>query len=168
MTDCGSREWMRTWVAFVVFVLVAASGVQGQTETRKDPVKTFIFRVDIDGANAGFFKSVSGLGAETEVIEFREGGNNGSIHKIPGVRKYPNIVLKRGFTGDTALYDWFIAGTRVNGKITMLDSRLVEIATFQFKNGFPAKWTGPELDASKNEIAIETLEIAHEGLTLTP
>ena len=165
MADSGSRGWMRKWLAVVVFVLVAASGARAQTRT--DPIPGCLFRVEINGTT-GFFRSVSGLGVETEVIEYREGGLNEQIHKRPGARKWPNLVLKRGFTGDMSLYDWFMSGARVSGKITMLDARMVEIVTFQFKNGFPAKWTGPELDASKNEVAIETLEIAHDGLSMSP
>jgi phage tail-like protein len=156
---------MRRWLAVVVFVLVAASGARAQTRT--DPVPGFIFRVELNGTT-GFFRSVSGLAVEKEVIEFQEGGLNYTIHKRPGATKWPNLVLKRGFTGDMSLYDWFMSGARVSGKITMLDARMVEIVTFQFKNGFPAKWQGPELDASKNEIAIETLEIAHDGLSMSP
>lgn len=163
MVDSGSREWMRRWLAVVVFVLVAASGARAQTRT--DPAPAFIFRVEINGVTM-FFRSVSGLGAETEVVELREAGSN-VIHKVPGARKWPNLVLKQGFTGSSLFYDWFMSGTRVSGKITILDARLMEVATFQFKNGFPAKWIGPELDASKNEIAIETLEIAHDGLVMT-
>ena len=132
--------------------------------------RRFTFRVEIEGVEAGFFRSVSGLAIETEVVEFREGGS-GVIHKLPGVRKYPNLVLKRGFAGNPALYDWYNSFTtgsaaRVDGTIVMLTANLSEVARWQFHNGFPAKWEGPEFDASKSEVAIETLEIAHEGLTM--
>ena len=91
-----------------------------------------------------YFRSVSGLSVEIEVVEFREGGSN-DVHKIPGRVKYPNLVLKEGFTGASELQKWAL----------------------QLTNAWPAKWEGPELDASKNEIAIETIEIAHEGWSLS-
>jgi phage tail-like protein len=80
-------------------------------------------------------------------------------------------VLKRGFTGDTTLYDWYSSFTReiparVNGSIIMLGPDLTEVARWEFHNGFPVKVEGPILDASSNEVLIETIEIAHEGLTL--
>src|SRR5262245_11635518 len=134
---------------------------------RRGAVQRFLFRVEIGGVDAGFFKEVSGLTIEQEVIEAREGGQNGAITKLPGVRKFTNIIMKRGFIGDSALYDWLVSLQRKNGRIVMLNARGAEVVAFEFRNGFPAKWTGPELDASKNEVAIETIEIAHEGLTLS-
>jgi phage tail-like protein len=162
MADFGSRGWMRKWPAVVVLVLVAASGARAQT------TQSFTFRVEIDGASTGFFKSVSGMDVETEVIEYREGGLNDRIYKMPGVRKWPNLVLKQEFTGDPSLYNWFMSGVRVNGRITMIDLRGVEVAAWEFKNGFPAKWKGPEFDASTNDVAMETIEIAHDGLVMSP
>lgn len=162
--------WRRAgWSALMIAILFAIV-VQAQKEVRKDPLKGFLFRVEIDGLNAGFFKSVSGLAIETEVIEFREGGSD-VIHKLPGVRKFANIVMKRGFTGSSALYDWFNSfnkanPARVNGSIVMLSADLNEVARWEFHNGFPVKWEGPEFDASSNDVPIETLEIAHEGLVM--
>jgi len=104
------------------------------------------------------------------VIEFREGGSD-VTHKLIGPLKWKNIVLKQGFTGSTRLYDWYRSFTpqspmRVNGSIVMLDAAGLELARWQFVRGFPVKWEGPDFDASGNDIPIETIEIAHEGLTM--
>jgi phage tail-like protein len=171
MPAFGARAWRGTLFAVLVISILGVAGVQGQgTTTRKDALPAFSFRVEIEGVDLGTFRSVSGLSIEMEVIEFREGGSE-VIHKLPGVRKYPNLVLKQGFTGNIALYDWFISNTRqnpvrVDGKIVMLDQHDAEVAAWQFHNGFPAKWEGPDFDASGNDIPIETIEIAHEGLTM--
>ena len=135
---------------------------------RRGAVPRFLFRVEIAGVDAGFFREVTGLAIEREVIEAREGGQNEAIHKLPGIRKFTNIIMKRGFIGDSALFDWLNSGVKKNGRIVMLNARGAEVVALEFHNGFPAKWQGPDLDASKNEVAIETLEIAHEGLTLSP
>jgi len=144
---------------------------------RKDPFLAFRFRVTIDKVVApgvGFFKSVSGLSYETEVVEYREGGENNSTHKLVGATKWKNITLKRGFAGPE-LIAWREAWlaprgpggkVRRGGKIEQLaaDGETV-VATWTWRNGFPVKWDVSELDASKSEVSIETLEIAHEGLS---
>lgn len=167
----------RTWAVrllTVAIAVVAVVVVNAQKGQRKDPLTTFRFAVEINGENIGFFKSVSGLKMETEVIEYQEGGDNtGGIRKLAGPTRFANIRLTRTFTGDRYLYDWFRRSRtpnppRVTGRIIMFDNQLNEVAVFQFVNGFPAKWEGPDFDASKNEVAIESLEIAHEGLVLLP
>jgi phage tail-like protein len=171
MRASTNNAWRRAWLAALMVAMLGANTVQTQSDLRKDLLlRRFSFRVEIEGLDVGFFKSVSGLSIETEVIEFREGGSD-VIRKLPGVRKYPNLVLKRGFTGDTALYEWFNSFTkgnpaRVDGSIVMLGPNLAQLARWDFHNGFPVKWEGPDFDASSNEVPIETIEIAHEGLTL--
>lgn len=163
----------RTRAGLVVMVIiagVAAVAVSAQKNQRVDPLPAFIFRVEIPGLKTGFFKSVGGLAMETEVVEYREGGDNpGPIRKLAGPTHFANIRLTRGFTGDQSLYNWFLQTqkpnpVRVTGRIIMLDTRLNPVAVFRFVNGFPVKWEGPLLDASTNDTAIETIEIAHEGL----
>jgi phage tail-like protein len=143
--------------------------------TRKDPLPTFCFKVDLNlGGGAGaaaFFKSVTGLKYETETSDVKEGGVNGTTWKLVGATKWSNIVLKRGFTSDSELLSWrdgWMSGQkmeRARGTITQLNSKLESVAEWSFEGGWPAKWELSELDASKNEVAIETLEIAHHGLT---
>ncbi len=142
--------------------------------TRKDPLPVFCFKVELSLAGGGggeaFFKSVSGLKYETEVVPVREGGANDTTFSLVGATKWSNIVLKQGFTGNSALLKWrqeWLNGTmnRIKtGKIIQLDTALKEVAKWTFVRGWPAKWELSELDASKSELSIETLEIAHEGL----
>jgi phage tail-like protein len=143
--------------------------------TRRDPFLAFCFRVTIDDKvkdpKVGFFKSVGGLSYETEVVDYREGGVNDSTFKLVGGTKWKNIVLKRGFSGPELIAwreEWLTPGpkTRKGGKIEQMatDGKTV-LATWTFTRGWPVKWELSELDASKNEVSIETLEIAHEGLT---
>lgn len=144
--------------------------------TRKDPFLAFCFKVTIKGVaedKVGFFKSVGGLSYETEVVEHREGGDNSSTKKLIGATKWKNIVLKRGF-GGPELIAWresFLTPegpgkARKSGTIEQLsaDGNTV-VAKWTFVNGWPVKWELSELDASKSEVSIETLEIAHEGLS---
>jgi len=135
----------------------------------KDPYGNFNFRVEIDGISRAAFQEASGLDSNIEVIEHCEGGDN--ITKYPGRVKYSNLQLKRGITDDLELYKWHRqwltgdpAAKRVNGSIVLFDRQGNEKARWNFTNGWPAKWTGPSLNAEGNDIAIESLEIAHEGL----
>ena len=167
------RFQVRSWAGGLLtlaIALVAVAVVNGQKDQRKEPFPSYYFAVEINGQTFPF-KSVSGLTIETEVIEFREGGSD-TTHLFPGNTKYTNIKLTRAFTGDRYLYDWYIATkkkqpVKTNGQITMFDSHGTRIAAWNFVAGFPAKWEGPAFDASANEVAIETIEIAHEGLTLS-
>jgi len=125
----------------------------------------------IDGLDP---KSVSGLKGEIEVTDYKEGGRNGATHRLVGPAKWPNIVLSRGFTApSTPLVDWFNSwlddapGTkleRANGRIEALNSKLEKVCSWRFVRAWPCKWEGPDFAADKQELAIEKLEIAHEGL----
>jgi len=110
--------------------------------------------------------------AVDRAIDYQEGGVTGGIRKLAGVTRFANIRLTRAFTGDRSLYDWHASiekpqPVKVNGRITMFDRQGTRVASWTFTNGFPVKWEGPDFDASKNELAIETIEIAHEGLTMS-
>ena len=137
------------------------------TSDRRDPLPVFCFSVK--GLDA-FFKSVSGLKYETESIPVREGGVNDTTFMLVGATKWAPLVLKNGFTSSSALLDWreqWMGGsklTRVSGSITQLNTALEPVAQWDFFRGWPTKWEISEFDASKSELAIETLEITHEGL----
>jgi phage tail-like protein len=129
--------------------------------------------LEIDGITEGIFKEISGLDSETEVIEHRVTGKGGNliVNKIPGALKWSNLVLKRGITDDRRLHDWRnkieegqITSNRKNGTVTLYAPDGSAVAKYSFKKGWPCKFKGPALDSSKNELAIEELEIAHEGL----
>lgn len=130
--------------------------------------RTYQFNVEIDGVVVGGFKEVDGLSVEMEVIEYTD-GNTGQTTKIPGRAKWSNIVLKRGVVGHDEITQWIMdtvkgENIRKSGSIIMYNQDGQEIVRYNFINAFPVKWTGPTL-ASGN-IAIETIEIAHEGLTI--
>jgi phage tail-like protein len=137
---------------------------------RDDPFTSFNFIVDIQGMRAGF-SEIAGLTTDTDIIEYREGNEDITVRKLPGKRKYTQITLKRGFTKSKDLWEWrkkVLEGRtqRLSGTITMLDEARQPALVWRFFEGWPSKWEGPALNAKNNDIAIESLEIAHEGLEL--
>ena len=140
-----------------------------ETGKRVDPYGNFNFLVEIDGITRGAFQECSGFDSTIDVIEHREGGENTTLHKLPGLTKYSNIVLKWGMADDTDLYDWHrqsVLGNleRRNGSIICLDRQGNEVVRWNFFNAWPTKWDGPDFNAEGNDVAIETLELAHEGV----
>lgn len=144
---------------------------------RKDPYGQFNFKVKLDGAGLtaeASFSEVSGLTTDTNIIEYRNGDEKPlTTRKLPGLMKYNNIVLKRGYTSDTGLWTWrkkVIDGhsdqARCSGTITLLDEAKKPALSWRFVEGWPCKWEGPAMNAKTSEVAIETLEICHEGLEL--
>jgi phage tail-like protein len=141
-----------------------------QTGARIDPFRNFNFLVEIDGITQANFIECTGLDAATEVIETREGGNNTTVYKLPGKTTYTDITLKSGVTASRELWLWrqgVIEGnvSRRNGSIVLFDlANSNEVARWHFVNAWPSKWDGPMLNAKGNDIAIETLVLAHEGI----
>ena len=139
---------------------------------RDDPYKSYNFIVEVDGISVAAFCEVSGLVSETEVIEYRTGSDKrNTVRKLPGLTKYANIVLKRGITQDNQLWLWRKAieqGTpdRRSGTIVLLDDERNPVRRWHFTDGWITKFDGPDLNAKANDVAIETIEIAHEGLTI--
>ncbi|MCH5337233.1 MAG: phage tail protein [Acetatifactor sp.] len=134
------------------------------------PYGKFRYKVEIEGKEAGGFSEVSGFDATVEVIEYREGDMVQTPLKVPGLKKYGNITLKQGVTTSKVLYEWITAG--INGPverktvtITLLDDEEKAAASWQVINAWPTKYTAPDFNATSSEIAIDTLEIAHEGMT---
>lgn len=141
------------------------------TGDRRDPFRSFNFAVELDGIARAGFRECSGLDASQDPIEYREGTEGLTTRKLPGLNKYSNITLKWGMTDDTELWDWrkkAMTGKveRKNGSIVLLDDTGAEKMRWNFREAWPTKWTGPSFNATGNEVAIETLEIAHEGLEL--
>ena len=145
---------------------------------RRDPLPAFCFKVTLDdeagvATATAFFKSVGGLKYETELTPVKVGGMNDTVVQLPNGGKWSNITLKRGFSGDEKLIAWrdkWMKGAgqgqlkRVNGTITQLNTAYEEVFSWTFKRAMPITWELSELDASKNEVAIETLVLAHEGI----
>ena len=146
----------------------AISGNGTGTANGHDPVGELRYRVEIPGVEIGRFTEVTGLQVEYEVMEYGEGGNNEFVHKLRGRRKYPNLVLKRGMTTKSDLQKWFQKShrqaDRTGIRLSMLDQAGTRIRTWSFVNAFPIKWTGPNFNASQNTLAVEAIEIAHEGI----
>jgi phage tail-like protein len=145
------------------------------TTQRKDPLPLFCFKLELNvgtfKAGELFFKSVTGLKFETEVVDYKQGGVNDSTHKLVGATKWPNLVFKKGFTGSSEMLQWRDDWLRSAGTKTRAEGFIIAVTTdftpkmkWKFTRGWPCKWEGPDFDASKNEVAIESLEIAHEGL----
>lgn len=142
---------------------------------RKDPVRNFRYKVSVGGAEAGF-SEVSGFEISIETVEYREGDDPATPYKLPTLTKYSNITLKHGVTteGINGIYNW-IKECVESGKYerkTVSISALGEdgaavIATWEITEALPVKYTAPTFSALGNEVAIETLELAHEGLKRT-
>jgi phage tail-like protein len=121
----------------------------------------------------GGFMECSGLEMSLEVKDFEEGGSNGFVCKFPTRMKWSNITLKKGLGVGTALWDWnfsFVEGTgkRRDGMITLLNDMKLPSVVWYFRRGLPLKYTGPSLNATQNNVAIESIEIAHEGIYQIP
>jgi phage tail-like protein len=144
------------------------------TGGRTDPLTGYHFYLEIDGITQAQFRECSGLDSESNIIEYKEAGKNGvtMIKKVPGEMKWSNIVMKRGITDVMELWEWRtrveegkVEEARKNGSIVLYNQSNDEIARWNFTDGWPSKMTGPQLNANNNDIAIEEITIAHEGLT---
>lgn len=129
------------------------------------------FYVLIDDQAQGVFTEVSGLQIEMDVMEYQEGGNNGFVHRLPGFTKVSNLTLKRGITSTNEFYKWLndvSAGQfkRRHVTVVMYDVTGTELMRWNFLHAYPIKWVGPQLNAAENIAAVETLELAHEGMTI--
>lgn len=136
------------------------------------PLPVFHFQVEWGGTNLGF-SEVSGLNLETQIVEYRDGlSPEYSSKKMPGIPKYGNITLKRGVVpADNEFYKWLNTTKlnkveRRNLTISLLNEEHSPVVTWKVTNCFPVKVEGPGLKATGNEVAIESIEIAHEGLTI--
>lgn len=137
-----------------------------------NPLPVFHFTVEWGGESVSF-SEVSGLNIESQVIEYRDGASpEFSTRKMPGLQKYGNITLKRGIVpSDNQFYEW-LNTTNLNKVqrrdliISLLNEEHEPVMVWKVKNAFPVKIEGPGLKASGNEVAIESMEIAHEGLAI--
>lgn len=141
------------------------------TGTRNDPYSAFNFLVEIDGVTVAGFSEASGLTAESDIIEYRVGAEDFTVRKLPGLKKFTQISLKRGYTDSKELWAWrkkVLDGKteRQSGSVVLLNEARQPALRWNFREGWPNKWEGPTFNAKTNEVAIEHLEIAHEGLAL--
>lgn len=138
----------------------------------QDPLKGFLFQLEVQGQLVGLFTECSGIGSETEVIEHKVIQNGKPVvMKIPGRTKWENVTLKRGITDNMDVWKWRheieignVEASRFNGSITMTDHDLNPVAQWDFERAWPTKVSGPSPKADSNEIGIEEITIAHEGI----
>jgi len=134
-----------------------------------DPVAELRFRVKLGSITIGRFRECTGIAVEVETKDYMEGGNNDWVHKLPTRVKYPNVVLKRGVTHEEAFLEWFNSchsdypSNFQELTIELLGPGNVTVRAWSFMDAYPVKWTGPNMNASSNQIATETLEMVHKG-----
>ena len=138
---------------------------------RDDPYSALNFLIEIDGITVAGFSECSGLNMESDLIEYRNGNEDITVRKLPGLKRFSNIRLKRGFTQDRTLWEWrkqVMNGRteRRHGSIVLLDEARQEALRWNFREGWPIRWEGPAINAMTQDVAIESLEICHEGLEL--
>jgi phage tail-like protein len=139
-----------------------------------DPVLAFNFLIEIEGLLVGGFSECSGLEVETEFYDYREGGMNDYVHRFIGPTKYQPLILKHGLTPIPGLWTWHqevIQGIdtgkfkRRNGTIYLLNQQKIPMKWWNFKEAFPYKWSGPEFRANSGDVAFESVELFHKGLS---
>jgi phage tail-like protein len=159
---------------------------------RDDPVLAYNFRINLlestsSAASAvgsivlgplvtnplAGFNECSGLEMTLETEDYPEGGNNGTLLRFPKRAKWGDITLKKGITRRTELFDWYYAFTqgitkRKDGLIILMNEKHEPHTVWKFRRGLPVKYVAPQLNAQQSNVAIETLTIAHEGITLMP
>jgi phage tail-like protein len=133
------------------------------------------FLIEIDNIEIGRFQEVSGLEVEVAVKSFKEGGQNGHEHKLPGAMTWPNLVFKRGVIKSDTFFQWLqkssgdgFAGQgnkleRSTCAITVMSQKGDRLRAWEVEGAFPVKWTGPRLAASSSQSLDEELEVAHHG-----
>jgi phage tail-like protein len=165
--------------------------MQSASGVRHDPVLNHNFVVSlVDSSSAlalattfassaigdvalGGFSECSGLEMSMQPEEYKEGGRNGAVLKFPNRITWSNLTLKKGVGVGTALWDWHFSfvegrGKRRDGMIALLNERQEPVNIWFFRRGLPIKYSGPSLNATQNSVAIEAIEIAHEGLYQVP
>jgi len=140
------------------------------------PAVGFYFLVEFSGiddlkGSDSRFQEVSGLSSEIGVEELNEGGENRFSHRLPKPAKYSNLVLKRGLITDTALIKWFQNAIEnfkfdpVTVKVSLLNESGDPLLNWNFTGAYPVKWSVSNLDAQKNEVMVDTIELAYKFFT---
>jgi phage tail-like protein len=138
---------------------------------RQDPLTNFRYRLEIDGLTIAGFSEVSIGETTVDVVDYREGNDPPHVRKLAGLRKYGNITLKRGMTNSLELYEWLrqvsngqISMARKTMAIVVADETGADKARFMVTDAWPMKYALSDLDATGNEVLIETLELVNEGI----
>ena len=134
-----------------------------------DPFASFNFKLEIEGITVAGFSEVTGLNQESNVIDYREGQEPITPRKLPGLNKFGNITLKRGISPDLSVYNWRKAVAdgdieRRNASVVLHNEKHEEVVRWNLVNAWPSKYVGPDLKANANDVAIESVELTHEGV----
>ena len=133
-----------------------------------ESVAASAFTAEALGLTLGTFGAIRGLEAQVDVLEYREGGINDIVYRLPGQVMYPNLVLSNGLT-TRAVEQWFaktrLGAERHNMTVTFLDNDGNAVRAWSFAQAYPIRWTGPVLSAGGTDVAGEELEVAHAGMT---
>lgn len=141
------------------------------TGERRDPYRSFNFEVIVDGVRSAF-SECSGLTADGDAVDYREGTDmQPNVRKLMGLRKYTNLTLKRGYTQDNSLWQWYTniangIADRRNVTITLMNEERKAVIRWHAENAWINKIEGPGFKASSNEVSVESVDLVHEGLTM--
>jgi len=135
-----------------------------------DPYMAYNFAVEVGGVVIGGFSEVSGLSSEIKLESYEEGGVNGFVHQFPKNTTYPNLIFTRGLVHTDLFFTWYQATSegliqQLNGTILLLNSQRLPVLWWTFKKAYPVKWEGPSLKAQNDEIAVERIELVHQGIS---
>lgn len=130
------------------------------------------FYVEIKEVPHAVFTEVSGLQVETTLQDYEEGGNNAYVHRLPIRTKVGNVTLKRGMTKSNEFLKWYLKIVRGEIErrhiaVVMYDPKGTVLCRWNFNNAFPVKWVGPQFSADGKTLAVETLEFAHDGVSVS-
>lgn len=139
-----------------------------------NPFRSFNFTVEADGIQVGGFERASGLNLQMETTEYREGGVEGYVHKLPGQFQHSNLVLRKGLTRETTLWEWIqevkngeMDSARRHVHLKLHEAyKSDEMWGWEFRNAYPVQWEGPEFTGKRTgtaEVAVQVLELTHEG-----
>lgn len=143
-----------------------------QTGKRDDPYQQYNFLVEIDGIARAGFTECGGLTTDTDIIDYREGADSTlNVRKLAGLRKYTNLTLKHGYTQDKSFWEWrkkIINGEmdRRSASVVLLDEQRNEVLRWNIREAWISKWDSGPFNAKTNDVAIEAIELVHEGLEL--
>jgi phage tail-like protein len=142
-----------------------------RTGQQVHPYASYRFRVQVQGVDVAEFTECAGLEMTVKTDEVREGGQNGFVHRLPGRVEYGNLTLRRGYAMRNELFDWLVTSvgqrrTLVKQTVTvsLVDQSGGTVMSWTFLDAFPVKWSGPSFKAGDNAIALESLELAHNGM----
>jgi phage tail-like protein len=142
----------------------------GMSSTNSDPYTGLNWWVDINGVHVAGFLECSPIIIELETLEVKEGGVNGNSKFLPVRVKHSNITLKRPIDSSADLLNWFqLQPTnawvkKMDVSIILYNSQMQQLRRWDLRKAYPVKWTGPDLKANSGAMAVESLEIAYEGL----